>query len=335
MRTRTRRLDASRSSGELTRVPMPADAVETHLSGVPAPGRQVPLITGFGPATVHVRDTPGSEDGIAVYLHGLAGSATNWTDLAASLAPHLRGIAVDLPGFGLSEPPDWFDYSCEQHAHVVIRLLEESLTGAVHLFGNSFGGAVAVLIAARRPDLVSSLTLISPAMPDLRPDPRRLSDPRIPLAWLPLLGPAVRRRLAAVPPGERARKLLELCFADPAAVPDDRLRLVVEEFRERADFAWAEAALGRTTTGLMWSWLSPPWRSPWNLLPEVAAPGLVVWGAQDRVVSVRKAPRTARELRRGRLLVLPRTGHVAQLEHPRVVAAAVIGMLREVEVDRW
>ncbi len=314
---------------------MPVDAVAADLSGVPAPGRYVPLITGFGPVTVHVRDTPGAGDGTAVYLHGLAGSAANWTDLAESLAPNLRGLAVDLPGFGRSEPPDWFDYGCEQHAHVVIRLLEESGTGAVHLFGNSFGGSVAVLIAARRPDLVASLTLISPAMPDLRPDPRRLSDPRIPLAWLPLLGPAVRRRLAAMPPGERARKLLALCVADPAAIPDDRLLLAIEEFRERADLAWSEVALGRTTTGLMWSWLSPPWRSSWHLLPEVQAPGLVVWGAEDRVVSVRKAPRTARELRRGRLLVLPRTGHVAQLERPRVVAAAVLGMLREVEVDRW
>lgn len=314
---------------------MPVGAVDPPLSGVPAPGRYVQLSTGFGPLTLHVRDTPGTGAETAVYLHGLAGSAANWTDLAESLAPHLRGLAVDLPGFGRSEPPDWFDYGREQHAHVVIRLLEESGTAPVHLFGNSFGGAVAVLIAAYRPDLVSSLTLISPAMPDLRPDPRRLSDPRIPLAWLPLLGPAVRRRLAAVSPGERARKLLELCFADPDAVPADRLRLVVEEFRERADFAWSEVALGRTTTGLMWSWLSPPWRSPWHQLPEVRAPGLVVWGAEDRVVSVRKAPRTARELRRGRLLVLPRTGHVAQLERPRVVAAAVLGMLQEVEVDRW
>jgi pimeloyl-ACP methyl ester carboxylesterase len=49
----------------------------------------------------------------------------------------------------------------------------------VHLVGNSFGGAVALTVAARRPELVRTLTLVSPAMPDLRPDPRRVSDPRL------------------------------------------------------------------------------------------------------------------------------------------------------------
>ncbi|GAA3366010.1 alpha/beta fold hydrolase [Saccharopolyspora gregorii] len=335
MRTSPRHLDAAAPGGGLTRVPLRLGAVPARLPGVPSPGRHVPLITESGPLRVHVRETGGPGAETAVYLHGLAGSASNWTDLAAALAPNLRGLAVDLPGFGRSVPPDRFDYSGEQHAHVVIRLLEESGAGAVHLVGNSFGGAVAVLVAAHRPDLVASLTLISPAVPDLRPDPRRMSDPRIPLTRLPLLGPAVRRRLAAVPPGERARRLLELCFAEPDAVPADRLDAVVEEFRERAGFDWAEAALDRTTTGLVRSWLAPPWRSPWRLLPLVQAPSLVVWGAADRVVGVRKAPRTARELRRGRLLVLPRTGHVAQLERPRVVAAVVLGMLDEVELGQW
>jgi len=51
-----------------------------------------------------------------------------------------------------------------------------------------------------------------------------------------------------------------------------------------------------------------------------------VWGAQDRLVTVRKALRTARSLPRGRLLVLPRTGHVAQMERPVTVARAVLGM---------
>ena len=47
---------------------------------------------------------------------------------------------------------------------------------------------------------------------------------------------------------------------------------------------------------------------------------------------VRKAVRTARALPRGKLLVLPRTGHVAQIERPRIVAAAMIGMIKE---DTW
>jgi pimeloyl-ACP methyl ester carboxylesterase len=70
-------------------------------------------------------------------------------------------------------------------------------------------------------------------------------------------------------------------------------------------------------------------------MPKITAPTLVVWGAQDKLVTVRKAPRTARLLPRGRLLVLPRTGHVAQIERPETVARAVLGMWETVAEDRW
>ena len=60
-----------------------------------------------------------------------------------------------------------------------------------------------------------------------------------------------------------------------------------------------------------------------------------MWGSEDRVLGIRKAPRTARDLPRGRLLVLPRTGHVAQMERPRMLARAVLGMLDEVDAHRW
>src|SRR4051812_19468620 len=41
----------------------------------------------------------------ALYVHGLGGASTNWTDLAALLAVRVEGWAIDLPGFGRSQPP--------------------------------------------------------------------------------------------------------------------------------------------------------------------------------------------------------------------------------------
>ena len=73
----------------------------------------------------------------------------------------------------------------------------------------------------------------------------------------------------------------------------------------------------------------------WLLPPKITAPTLVVWGTEDRLVSVRKAPRVARVVPRGRLLVLPRTGHVAQMERPVSVARAVAGMWEAVERRAW
>src|ERR1044071_4754741 len=74
------------------------------LSTLPSrwPGRTVEL---DGTATF-VRDTPATNATAepALYVHGLGGSSSNWTDLAALLADKLDGQAIDLPGFGFSDP---------------------------------------------------------------------------------------------------------------------------------------------------------------------------------------------------------------------------------------
>ncbi|GGM42345.1 hydrolase [Longimycelium tulufanense] len=294
-----------------------------------------------GGVCLHVRRTPGPDTETAVYVHGLAGSATNWTDLAGQLAVRCAGIAVDLPGFGRTPPVDGHDFSLASHIDVLVRFLEglreaRPARGPVHLLGNSFGGTVAILAAARRPELVRTLTLVSPAVPDLRPFPARLSDRRFPLAALPgPLGRRYRELLAAVTPRERVEQMLRLCFANPDDVPEHRVAEASREYAERYAMPWAGPALLQTTLGLIRSWLAPRAESLWRALPRVRTPTLVIWGTEDRVVSVRKAPRTARLIPRARLLVLPRTGHVAQMERPRTVARAVLGMLAAVDRGTW
>lgn len=317
---------------ELTQVPLAAEELAPDGQPVtPPPGRYVELTAASEAeeASLYVRETHGPPGApIAVHLHGLAGSSANWTELAALMSGEVRSIAVDLPGFGFSAPPHEFGFTREANAERVVRLLAELRTGPVHLSGNSFGAAVAVEVAVQRPDLVSSLTLISPAMPDLRPDPRRLSDPRLALALLPVVGRPARRAMARLSPQQRVEQLLKLCFAEPEEVPQHKVLEVAAEFAERAALPWAGPALARTTIELGRSWLRPPSRSLWRLLPEVHSRSLVIWGNEDKVVSVRKAPRTALSLPHGKLLVLPRTGHVAQMERPGMVARAVLGMLR-------
>ncbi|WP_439376861.1 alpha/beta fold hydrolase [Amycolatopsis lexingtonensis] len=315
------------------------------LTHVPLSSRELPSLepvkppwpAGFeevGTARLHVRRTPGPDGVPAVYVHGLGGSSTNWTDLAALLAPVAGGTAPDLPGFGYSEPEAGFDFTLDAHADVVARHIE-AVGAPVHLFGNSMGGAIALLVAARRPELVKTLTLISPAVPDRRPDPRRLSDPRMALAYLPLVGARVRAQLAALGPRERAAQVIKLCFADPSRFPESRLDELTEEHGARAGFTWAAPAMARSTFAIFRAWSTLGKASLWSVAPRVTAPTLVVWGREDRVISVKRAVRTARAIPRARLLVLPRTGHVAQMERPVVVAKAVLGMWEHVEAGTW
>ncbi len=294
------------------------------------PGENIAI----GAQQVHVRRTPGPA-GVtpAVYLHGLGGSATNWTDLAGVLAPLMPGYAIDLPGFGLSEPPADGDYSLRACSRLVIAYLEQ--VGRAHLFGNSMGGAVALRVAARRPDLVETLTLVSPAVPDLRPDPRRVSDIRLPLAFLPFIGRRVRHQLANTPAEQRAEQMIRLCYADPDAVPETKIAAAVHEAGERRGQSWASVALAQSSRALVQAWVTRPGRSLWSIAARIQAPTLVIWGTQDRLVSVDRAPRVVSIIAHSRLVVFNRTGHVSQMEKPIAVGRAVAGMLSEVRAGEW
>lgn len=285
----------------------------------------VPAWPGEVRGPVYVRTgPPGGEPGL--FVHGLGGSSTNWTDLVALLAGRVQAEALDLPGFGRSAPPTG-SYRLGTHVRAVVDRIEARGAGPVHLFGNSLGGAVSTLVAAKRPDLVRTLTLVSPALPSLRP--RRGSDPRLPLLLLPGLEALARRQLARVSPEQRARAVLELCYADPSKVSAERLAEAVDEVRRRSRLGYDGAAFTGSLRGLVGSYLARGPRAVWRQAARTQAPTLIVWGAQDRLVDVSLAPRTARTIPDSRLLVLDGVGHVAQLERPEVVARAFLGMLEE------
>jgi len=324
-------------------------ASSARLAGAAKPARLaaadgLPPIDGFIPpwpgtdarldgTSLYVRHTPARTDATepALYVHGLGGSSLNWTDLAYLLADRLDGQAIDLPGFGRSEPAR--SYRLVAMSERVIAWIEHSGRGPAHLFGNSLGGAVAVRVAGTRPDLVRTLTLISPAMPFV--DPRRSAQARlVPLLLVPGIERIVTWRLATtITPESMARQVIAACFADPGRVRPERVAEAVEEIRRRYDVPWFMAAYMRTLRGLVGEFLRsylPGEGSLWRVATRITAPTLVVAGGADRMVDVRAAPTVAKLIPDSRLLILDGVGHVAQMERPELVARAFLGMLDEV-----
>jgi pimeloyl-ACP methyl ester carboxylesterase len=190
--------------------------------------------------------------------------------------------------------------------------------GPVHLFGNSLGGAVATRLAARRPDLVASLTLVSPALPDLRP---RYGPTRIGLAALPGVGTYGMRKLSALPAEQRVQGSMEMCYSDPSQMHPERLMALVEEIRRRDGQEHTIPAIIGSARGAVIEYLRLGPRSLWRDAASITAPTLVLYGDDDRIVDVRMATRAARVFRHARVVVLPDVGHVGQMERPDLVAA--------------
>ncbi|WP_405569403.1 alpha/beta hydrolase [Streptomyces phaeochromogenes] len=278
--------------------------------------------------TLTVRSRPPVREGLppALYVHGLGGSSQNWSALMPLMDGLVDSEAVDLPGFGDSPPPDDGDYSVTGHARAVIRFLDAAERGPVHLFGNSLGGAVTTRVAAVRPDLVRTLTLVSPALPEIR-----VQRSAVPTALLALPGVAglFTRLTKDWSAEQRVRGVTALCYGDPGMVTPEGFRNAVEEMERRLALPYFWDAMARSARGIVNAYTLGGQHGLWRQAERVLAPTLLVYGGRDQLVSYRMAQRAGRAFRDSRLLTLPEAGHVAMMEYPETVATAFRELLAD------
>ncbi|MFE6485960.1 alpha/beta fold hydrolase [Streptomyces sp. NPDC057757] len=292
-----------------------------------AAGEQLRSV-GLPGITLTVRSRPSARDGLppALYVHGLGGSSQNWSALMPLLEGFVDSEAIDLPGFGDSPPPDDGDYSVTGHARAVIRYLDASGRGPVHLFGNSLGGAVTTRVAAVRPDLVRTLTLVAPALPELRA--QRTAWPTVMIA-LPGVAALFTKLTKDWSAEQRVRGVLTLCYGDPGMVTPEGFNEAVEEMERRLALPYFWDAMARSARGIVNAYTLGGQHGLWRQAERVLAPTLLIYGGRDQLVGFRMAQRAARAFRDARLLTLPDAGHVAMMEYPETVATA----FRELLVD--
>jgi pimeloyl-ACP methyl ester carboxylesterase len=277
---------------------------------------------------VHVVDHGGRPEGPTVVLvHGLGGSHLNWDLLAPLLTPHARVLALDLPGFGGSEPGTR-QATVQANVAVLDRFLREVTGGPVVLVGNSMGGMVSILETAAAPELVRGLVLLDAAVPG----PRRSLDPLVALLFatyaLPGLGERAlraRRRRA----GARAQVLdmLRLCGVEPTSVPVSLVDRSVALVEQRQDVAGMDRAFLAAARSLLRVLADP--RAYRRAMAGISVPVLLVHGDRDRLVSVANAREVAGRHPDWRYVELPGVGHVPQLQVPERVAADVLRWLGE------
>ncbi|MFE6310567.1 alpha/beta fold hydrolase [Streptomyces rochei] len=278
--------------------------------------------------TLTVRSRPPAREGLppALYVHGLGGSSQNWSALMPLLDGVVDNEALDLPGFGDSPPPDDGDYSITGHARAVIRYLDASGRGPVHLFGNSLGGAVTTRVAAARPDLVRTLTLVSPALPEIRVQRSAVPTGLLAVPGVAALFTRLTREWTAE---QRVRGVTALCYGDPGRVSEEGFRNAVEEMERRLQLPYFWDAMARSARGIVNAYTLGGQHALWRQAERVLAPTLLVYGGRDQLVGYRMAQRAAHAFRDSRLLTLPDAGHVAMMEYPETVATAFRELLAD------
>ncbi|MFV0133774.1 alpha/beta fold hydrolase [Streptomyces sp. HMX87] len=314
------------SSTELPSVP-PANVLPKVAAVRVAEGERLRSVRLPG-VTLTVRSRPPAREGLppALFVHGLGGSSQNWSALMPMLEDVVDGEAVDLPGFGDSPPPDDGDYSISGTARAVIRYLDAAGRGPVHLVGNSLGGAVTTRIAAVRPDLVRTLTLVSPALPEIRVQRGAVPTGLLALPGVARLFTRMSRDWTAE---QRVRGVMGLCYGDPARVSPEAFRNAVEEMERRLRLPYFWDAMARSARGIVSAYTVGGQHGLWRQAERVLAPTLLVYGGRDKLIGYRMAQRAARAFRDSRLVTLPDAGHVAMMEYPETVATAFRDLLAD------
>lgn len=261
---------------------------------------------------VHVVDQ--GEGPPLLLLHGFGGSTYSWRRLIPELSKEYRVVALDLNGFGFTERPEELAaYTGEGQIALARGVMEELGLPSVHLVGHSYGGALALTFAYRHPERVRSLVLLDAAAPTYLTSRRRT------VVGMPGVSALFLRGLALRP--SSVRRALKRSFADDSEVSAE----LVEEYVTRLRVDGAVRAYRGLTAPLPGLEAEEP--VPFE---EIRQPSLVVWGAEDHVISVEKGRSATALLPRGRFVVLPRCGHAPMEECPEPLLTEMESFLDEV-----
>jgi pimeloyl-ACP methyl ester carboxylesterase len=224
-----------------------------------------------------------------IVLHGASGAS--WLPFMQTLAQKFDVIAPENPGFGESDTPEWLD-TVHDLAYFYLDLLDELKLNGVHLVGLSLGGWIAAELAVRNTQRLASLTLAGAA---------GLYVPGV-AQMDPFLGTDEQR--------------LRNFFHDPKKADDMVARVLHPELED-------VTLKNRTTVAkLVWQPRDhDPHLAKW--LHRIDVPTLLIWGDHDRMFPKEFALAYQKAIPGAKLVMIPKCGHVPQVEKPDEFIAAL------------
>jgi pimeloyl-ACP methyl ester carboxylesterase len=244
-------------------------------------------------------------------VHGQPGLASDWDGVSDRLVADHRVLAPDRPGYGESAGDA---LGLAANADVLADMLVERGAAPATVVGHSYGGGIAILLAARRPEVVSGLVLVGSVG---RGDSINVVDHVLALPWagealsaagLLALGRVLPRLrgLAGHVPGRRLAWL-------EASLPDRHYLDVAARFGHQIwrSFVVEQRALVREIEDVE------------AALPLIEVPTVVIAGTWDVVVPASVAASVAAAVPGAELVTVARTGHFIPRDAPDVVVRGV------------
>lgn len=253
-------------------------------------------------------------------LHGLGANIFTWRHLIEPLSANNKLILVDLKGFGKSAKPEDDYYSLQNHADAVYELILKNDWRRLTLISNSYGGALALLLAARLeesgPSRLLKLVLIdAAAYKEYLPGYVKLMRT--------LLGTLM---IFLLPARRSARFVLNLSYFDQGKITEEQVAAYAGPLGDPG----ARNALLQTVRQC----IPPDADELITKFKSISVPTLILWGRHDKVIPLKVGELLNQALPNSVLEVVEECGHIPQEEQPqktitRISEFLAIGSTRE------
>jgi pimeloyl-ACP methyl ester carboxylesterase len=228
-----------------------------------------------------------------VLVHGFGADKDNFTRVARFLTPHYRVIVPDLVGFGESAHRDDVDYRYAAQAERLRAFVQALGLSRIDLGGNSMGGGIAMSYAAQHPQEVASLWLIDCA-----------GIAGAPTSELAKILTTTGENPLMITKESDFPAFLNFVMSDPPYIPGSVMDVLA---RERiANQALERQVFRQIATD-----------SVSASVRGLATPSLVMWGDEDRALSVGTVPVLKTLLPNAQAVVMAHVGHAPMIERPR------------------
>jgi len=263
----------------------------------------------------------GREDGPPLLcIHGFGASLYSWRNFVADGSPlvaNYKVITIDLKGCGKSPKPNGNDYSIQDHADLIYEFIQEHDLRNLTLIGNSFGGALALLLTLRLTDhdptrLKSIMLIDAGAYADLIPFYLKV------LSW-PVIGFV---GAYIVPSKLAACIVLRKAYYDKKRITKDQ----IANYAAPLSLPGARHALWQTGAQI----IPPNFPELAGRYSDIKVPTQIIWGENDTIIVPEAARRLKRDIPHSELVWVPQCGHVPQEERPEITIPAVFTFLQTV-----
>jgi len=261
--------------------------------------RWVYLQAGFG-------DENSSQKPLVFLVHGYTGSKENWLLVMRELGRKYRVVAPDLPGWGETTRLDDADYGVVAQSERLAQFMQSFGETPGILVGHSMGGHISGLLAARHPELVSKLVLMSAAGVEFEQNEfaRSVLKGGNPFE--------VRTR-------DQFHAQMRLVFTEPPFVPWPFDEAMVQ--RRRRDAAFEAKVLDSIGRG-------PEVIALQSEMEKIRSPTLLLWCKDDRVIDVSSVPIFQAGITGSQALILEGCGHMPMMAKPKEVADGIENFLQ-------